>query len=95
LIKGSYELLRLISFFTVLHDEVRAWTLPAGTPAIEAAGAVHTDMKKGFIRAEVVPFAHLKACGSYAEAKKAGQVRLEGREYIVQDGDIIQFRFNV
>lgn len=94
-IKGSYELLHLIAFFTVLHDEVRAWTIPEGTPAIEAAGTVHTDMKKGFIRAEVAPFAQLKACGSYAEAKKAGQVRLEGKEYVVQDGDIIQFRFNV
>ncbi|MEW6665944.1 MAG: DUF933 domain-containing protein [Thermodesulfobacteriota bacterium] len=94
-IKGSYELLHLISFFTVLHDEVRAWTIPAGTTAIEAAGTVHTDMKKGFIRAEVAPFQQLKACGTYAEAKKAGQVRLEGKEYVVQDGDIIQFRFNV
>jgi ribosome-binding ATPase len=94
-IKGSYELLHLLSFFTVLHDEVRAWTVPTGTPAIEAAGTVHTDMKKGFIRAEVVPFHQLKACGTYAEAKKAGQVRLEGKDYLVQDGDIIQFRFNV
>lgn len=94
-IKGSHELLHLLSFFTVLHDEVRAWTVPAGTPAIEAAGTVHTDMKKGFIRAEVVPFQQLKACGTYGEAKKAGHVRLEGKEYLVQDGDIIQFRFNV
>lgn len=94
-IRTSYELLHLISFFTVLNEEVRAWTVPDGTPAVEAAGTVHTDMKKGFIRAEVVGFQHLKACGSLAEAKKAGLVHLEGKEYPVQDGDIIQFRFNL
>ncbi len=94
-IRVSYELLDLISFFTVLNEEVRAWTVPRGTPAVEAAGAVHTDMKKGFIRAEVVSFENMKRLGSFAEARKAGQARLEGKEYIVQDGDIIQFRFNV
>jgi GTP-binding protein YchF len=94
-IRKSYELLNLISFFTVLNDEVRAWTIPRGTPALEAAGTVHSDMKKGFIRAEVVSLEHLRASGSVAEAKKAGQVHLEGKEYIVQDGDIMQFRFNV
>lgn len=93
-IKSSYELLNLISFFTVLNEEVRAWTITSGTPALDAAGTVHSDMKKGFIRAEVLSFEHLKEYGSFPEAKKAGQVRLEGKEYIVQDGDIINFRFN-
>jgi GTP-binding protein YchF len=94
-IKGSYTLLNLISFFTVLNEEVRAWTITRGTPALEAAGAVHSDMKKGFIRAEVLPFGYLKEYGSFQEAKKAGHVHLEGKEYTVQDGDIINFRFNV
>lgn len=94
-IKASYELQNLVSFFTVLNEEVRAWTIPRGSPAIEAAGAVHSDMKKGFIRAEVVPCGELKMRGSFAEAKKAGVVRLEGKDYVVEDGDVIQFRFNV
>jgi ribosome-binding ATPase YchF (GTP1/OBG family) len=74
---------------------VRAWTITRGTPALEAAGAVHSDMKKGFIRAEVLPFGYLKEYGSFQEAKKAGHVHLEGKEYTVQDGDIINFRFNI
>ncbi|MBN1103597.1 MAG: redox-regulated ATPase YchF [Deltaproteobacteria bacterium] len=94
-IRDSYELLNLVSFFTVLNDEVRAWTIPRGTPALEAAGTVHSDMKKGFIRAEVVSLEHLRTSGSIPEARKAGHVHLEGKEYIVQDGDIMQFRFNV
>lgn len=94
-ISVSYRLMNLISFFTVLHDEVRAWTVPRDTPAVEAAGAVHSDMKKGFIRAEVVSCENMKKYRSFAEARKAGQARLEGKEYVVQDGDIIQFRFNV
>ena len=94
-IKKSYTLLNLISFFTVLNEEVRAWTIREGSPALEAAGAVHTDMKKGFIRAEVVSSRHLQEYGSFQEAKKVGQVRLEGKEYRVQDGDIINFRFNI
>ena len=94
-IRVSYHLMKLISFFTVLSEEVRAWTIPRSTPALEAAGAVHTDMKKGFIRAEVVSYDELKTLGSFAEARKAGKARLEGKEYIVQDGDVIQFRFNV
>ncbi|MFH1349443.1 MAG: DUF933 domain-containing protein [Pseudomonadota bacterium] len=94
-IKSSYDLLNLISFFTVLNEEVRAWTITEGTPALEAAGTVHSDMKKGFIRAEVLSFELLKEYGSFHEAKKAGQVRLEGKEYRVQDGDIINFRFNI
>lgn len=94
-IERSYRLMNLISFFTILNEEVRAWTVRSGTPALEAAGAVHTDMQKGFIRAEVLAFQHLREYGSFQEAKKAGQTRLEGKEYTVQDGDIINFRFNV
>lgn len=94
-IKKSYQVLNHISFFTVLSDEVRAWSITAGTPAIEAAGTVHTDMQKGFIRAETLSFEDLKTHGSFQDAKKAGAVRLEGREYEVKDGDIINFRFNV
>lgn len=94
-IKSSYRLLNYISFFTVLSDEVRAWSIAAGTPALEAAGTVHSDMKKGFIRAEVLSFENLKACGTFQEAKKAGLARLEGKEYEVRDGDVINFRFNI
>lgn len=94
-IRQSYQLLNLISFFTIISNEVRAWTLKKGTPALEAADVIHSDMKKGFIRAEVVSFRDLMDAGSYAEAKKRGTVRLEGKAYEVQDGDIIQFRFNI
>jgi ribosome-binding ATPase YchF (GTP1/OBG family) len=94
-IKKSYDILNRISFFTVGEDEVRAWTIAKGTPAVEAAGAVHSDMQKGFIRAEVLSYDDLKKHGSFKEARKAGLVRLEGKEYTVVDGDIINFRFNV
>jgi ribosome-binding ATPase len=94
-ISRSYRLLNRISFFTVGSDEVKAWPIAAGTSALDAAGSVHTDIQKGFIRAEVVSFDDLKKYGGFKEAKKAGQVRLEGKEYIVQDGDIAHFRFNV
>jgi GTP-binding protein YchF len=94
-IQQSYQVLNLISFFTIISNEVRAWTLKKGTPALEAAEVIHSDMKKGFIRAEVVSFKDLTDAGSYAEAKKRGTVRLEGKAYEVQDGDIIQFRFNL
>ncbi len=94
-IQQSYQVLDLISFFTIISNEVRAWTLKNGTPALEAAGVIHSDMKKGFIRAEVLSFKDLADAGSYAEAKKRGTVRLEGKAYEVQDGDIVQFRFNV
>ena len=94
-ITGSYELLGLISFFTVGEDEVRAWTIQRDTNAVEAAGAIHTDFKKGFIRAEVVSYDDLIEAGSYQEARKKGAVRLEGKTYCVKDGDIINFRFNV
>jgi GTP-binding protein YchF len=94
-IRRSYELLGLISFFTIGKDEVRAWTIKKATQAVDAAEAVHSDMKKGFIRAEVLAFNDLMDAGSYAEARKKGTVRLEGKTYEVEDGDIINFRFNV
>ena len=94
-IQESYELLGLLSFFTIGNDEVKAWTTKSKTPAIDAAGIIHTDMKKGFIRAEVVSFSDLISAGSYPEARKLGKVRLEGKTYEVQDGDIVEFRFNV
>jgi len=95
IIQLSYELLGLISFFTVGQDEVRAWTITSGTSAPDAAGVIHSDFKKGFIRAEVVSYADLMEAGTYHEARKKGAVRLEGKTYIVRDGDIINFRFNV
>ncbi len=94
-ISRSYELMGLISFFTVGDDEVKAWTIKKGIEALDAAGTIHTDMKKGFIRAEVIHFDDLMAAGSLAEARKHGTVRLEGKTYRVKDGDIITFRFNV
>jgi ribosome-binding ATPase YchF (GTP1/OBG family) len=94
-ISRSYELLGLISFFTVGEDEVRAWTIRRGTPAQEASGEIHSDLQKGFIRAEVLAYDDLMAAGSYADARKQGTVRLEGKTYEVQDGDIINVRFNV
>ncbi len=94
-IQKSYQLLGLISFFTVGEDEVRAWTIASNTPAAEAAGVIHTDIQKGFIRAEVLAYDDLITAGSFNDAKKAGTVRLEGRDYMVQNGDIINFRFNV
>lgn len=94
-IQRSYEILGLISFFTVGDDEVRAWTIKQETEAIDAAEVIHSDIKKGFIRAEVVSYEDLMAAGTYAEARKQGTVRLEGKTYPVADGDIIHFRFNV
>ena len=94
-IKRSYALLGLISFFTVGEDEVRAWTTKKEATALDAAGVIHTDFQKGFIRAEVLSYNDLMDAGTYNEARKKGTVRLEGKEYRVQDGDIINFRFNV
>lgn len=94
-IKRSYQLLGLISFFTVGKDEVRAWTIKKETQALDAAEAIHSDIKKGFIRAEVLSYDDLTDAGTYQEARKRGTVRLEGKTYKVQDGDIINFRFNV
>jgi hypothetical protein len=95
IIRASLNVLNLMVFFTVGRDEVRAWPVIRGATALAAAGAVHSDMQKGFIRAEVVSYEHFKKAGSMTEAKKAGKVRLEGKEYRVIDGDIIQFLFNV
>jgi ribosome-binding ATPase len=94
-IQRSYEMMGLISFFTVGEDEVRAWTIARDTDAVDAAEVIHSDIKKGFIRAEVLAYDDLMAAGSYAEARKKGTVRLEGKTYKVVDGDIINFRFNV
>lgn len=95
LIAASYKLLGLISYLTSGEDETRAWTITRGTKAPQAAGKIHTDFERGFIRAEVVSYDHLIECGSMTAAKEKGLVRLEGKEYVVQDGDIILFRFNV
>ena len=95
LIKASYSLLGLISYLTAGEPEVRAWTIKRGTKAPQAAGKIHSDFERGFIRAEVVSYDDLMACGTHAAAKEKGLVRLEGKEYVVQDGDIILFRFNV
>jgi ribosome-binding ATPase YchF (GTP1/OBG family) len=94
-VRGSYELLGLISFFTTGEDEVRAWTVPAGTPAQAAAGAIHSDLERGFIRAEVIRWDQLLEAGSEANAKKAGIMRTEGREYPVRDGECLHVLFSV
>ncbi|MBL7179520.1 MAG: redox-regulated ATPase YchF [Desulfobacterales bacterium] len=94
-IKRSFEVLGLISFFTFVNEEVKAWTITKDTVAVDAAEVIHSDMKRGFIRAEVVAYNDLVDAGSYAEARKKGTVRLEGKQYMVQDGDVITFRFNV
>jgi GTP-binding protein YchF len=94
LVEGSYRLLDLITFFTVVGERVaRAWPIKRGTLAPQAAGKVHTDMERGFIRAEVIPVEQLLAAGAWAAARERGQVRVEGRTYAVQDGDVVQFRF--
>ena len=95
IIKEGYALLGLISFLTAGKPEVRAWTIKKGTKAPQAAGKIHTDFEKGFIRAEVISFDDLMECGSMAAAKEKGLVRLEGKDYVMQDGDIVLFRFNV
>ncbi|HOL10213.1 MAG TPA: redox-regulated ATPase YchF [Bacillota bacterium] len=95
LVKSSYKLLGLISFLTAGKQEVRAWTITKGTKAPQAAGKIHSDIERGFIRAEIVSYDDLIACGSYNAAKERGLVRLEGKDYIMQDGDVTLFRFNV
>ena len=95
LIKASYSLLGLISYLTAGEPEVRAWTIKKGTKAPQAAGKIQSDFERGFIRAEIVSYDDLMACGTYNAAKEKGLVRLEGKDYVVQDGDIILFRFNV
>jgi hypothetical protein len=94
-IQASFRLLGLISFFTANEQEARAWTIKEGNSALRAAGVVHTDMERGFIRAEVVAYDGLEKAGNYAGAQKQGLVHLEGKDYIVQDGDVIFFRFKV
>ena len=95
LIVASYRLLGLLSFLTAGEDETRAWTIKVGTKAPQAAGKIHSDFERGFIRAEVVSYDDLIACGSHSAAKEKGLIRLEGKDYVVQDGDIMLFRFNV
>lgn len=95
LIKESYSLLGLMSYLTAGKQEVRAWTIKIGTKAPQAAGKIHTDFERGFIRAEIISYDDLMACGSIAAAKEKGLVRLEGKEYVMQDGDVTLFRFNV
>ena len=95
MIKLSYDLLQLQSFFTVGEDEVRAWTTRRGASAVEAAGEIHTDIQRGFVRAEVVAYEDLISLGGMNEAKTKGKLRLEGKEYLVKDGDIMHIRFNI
>ena len=95
LIKASYSLLGLATYFTAGEQEVRAWTFRKGIKAPQAAGIIHTDFERGFIRAETVSYTDLVEAGSMGHAREKGKVRLEGKEYIVQDGDVIHFRFNV
>ena len=95
LVRASYHLLGLMSFLTAGEDETRAWTIKIGTKAPQAAGKIHTDFERGFIKAEVVNYQDLLDCGSYAGAREKGLVRMEGKDYVVQDGDVILFRFNV
>ena len=95
LIRGAYKLLNLETYFTAGPKEVRAWTIPIGATSPQAAGVIHTDFEKGFIRAEVISYDDYVSYGSEAKVKEAGKMRVEGKEYIVQDGDVMHFRFNV
>jgi ribosome-binding ATPase YchF (GTP1/OBG family) len=95
LIRGAYRLLKLQTYFTAGEKEVRAWTIPVGASAPGAAGVIHTDFEKGFIRAEVITYDDYVKYGSEAKVREAGKLRVEGKEYIVQDGDVMHFRFNV
>jgi len=94
-IKRPYHLLGLLSLLTAAEKEVRAWTIPQGTRAQTAAGTIHSDIERGFIRAEIVSYDELMTAGSYAAAREKGLLRLEGKEYIMQEGDVVHFRFNV
>jgi len=95
LIRAAYHLLKLQTYFTAGEKEVRAWTIPIGATAPQAAGVIHTDFEKGFIRAEVISYDDYVTFGSEAKVKEAGKMRVEGKEYIVKDGDVMHFRFNV
>ncbi|HSG29860.1 MAG TPA: DUF933 domain-containing protein, partial [Candidatus Krumholzibacterium sp.] len=94
-VQSCYEAMGMISFLTVGEDEVRAWPIRKGTPALEAAGKIHSDIKRGFIRAETMSYDELRSYGDEKALRAAGKVRLEGKEYVVRDGDIISYRFNV
>jgi ribosome-binding ATPase YchF (GTP1/OBG family) len=93
-IRASYQLLGLITFYTTVHSELTAWPVAEGTPAVRAAGEIHTDLEKGFIKAEVIAFDDLVSCGSIAKARERGLLRVEGRSYEVKDGDVLTIRFN-
>jgi GTP-binding protein YchF len=95
LVQVGYEILSLITFYTTVSSELRAWTVPSGTPAPKAAGKIHSDMERGFIRAEVISFSDFIACGSEHVARERGLLRSEGKDYLIRDGDIVHFRFNV
>jgi ribosome-binding ATPase YchF (GTP1/OBG family) len=95
LIRGAYKLLDLETYFTAGVKEVRAWTIPIGATAPQAAGVIHTDFEKGFIRAEVISYKDYVSLGSEAKVKEAGKMRVEGKDYVVKDGDVMHFRFNV
>ena len=95
LIQVGYQVLGLITFYTTVSSELRAWTVSKGTPAPRAAGKIHSDMEKGFIRAEIISFSDFVACGSEHEAREQGLLRSEGKEYRIEDGEIVHFRFNV
>ena len=95
LVKKCYKLLHLISFLTAGEKETRAWTITEGTKAPQAAGKIHTDFERGFIRAEIVPYETMLELGGYNQAKEHGKVRSEGKDYIMKDGDVVLFRFNV
>ena len=95
LIRGAYKLLDLETYFTAGVKEVSAWTIPVGATAPQAAGVIHTDFEKGFIRAEVIAYDDYVTFGSESKVKEAGKMRVEGKEYIVKDGDVMHFRFNV
>ncbi|MGE4650300.1 MAG: DUF933 domain-containing protein, partial [Myxococcota bacterium] len=94
-IRGAFELIDLISMLTAGPDECRAWPISRGTPAPRAAGKIHSDIERGFIRAEVIPWEQLVEQGSEAKCKEAGLLRVEGKDYVIQDGDVVHFRFNV
>ena len=94
-VRVTYDTVGLVSFLTVGDDEVRAWSVPSGLPAQEAAGTIHTDFTRGFIRAEVIPYDDLVRCGSIAQGRKEGVLRSEGKTYGVRDGDVINFLINV
>jgi hypothetical protein len=95
LIKVGYEILDLVTFYTTVSSELRAWTVPKGTPAPAAAGKIHSDMERGFIRAEIISYFDFVSCGSEHLAREKGLLRSEGKDYLMRDGDIVHFRFNV